>query len=392
MNSYGLNNSFCKTMGKFAKTESYPLTDRLLEILKKKYLTQDGRATYNEGTTKKGDIVTHSSQLPSALYLSCSNIEDEDLVCLKNCTTLGLSNCDLITNVSSLGGVHQLCLSYYHNIADLSPLSHVHSLVLHGHKLKDLSIFSHNTTLDLTECEGVEDISPLAKSSTLETLRLESTKIADISPLAESKTLVTLDLWECSEITDISPLCNIPTLTHLVLSRCYGITDISSLEKAQALESLELACCYNITDVSSLANCSSLTYLQLSSSHGVENVSTFASSNIERLEIDGCTKIADVDVAALAKSKITYLDLSFCTDITDVSSLGESKTLETLVLNDCTGIADVSALGKSTSLKKLYLIGCTGLTSVSSLENIENIWLKGCTGVTDYSAVTHAKR
>jgi len=73
----------------------------------------------------------------------------------------------------------------------------------------------------------VDDISPLASLTNLETVTLDGNQISDISPLASLTSLTRLYFDE-NQINDISPLASLTGLTELSLEH-NEISDISPL-------------------------------------------------------------------------------------------------------------------------------------------------------------------
>jgi Leucine-rich repeat (LRR) protein len=75
------------------------------------------------------------------LYLNLSeNNKITDVSLLGNVHTLKLSFCEKITDVSALGNVHTLELMYCKNINDFSALINVHTLNLCGCEITDVSV------------------------------------------------------------------------------------------------------------------------------------------------------------------------------------------------------------------------------------------------------------
>ena len=120
---------------------------------------------------------------------------------------LNLNGCKNITDVSTLGNVHTLDLSYC-EITDVSALGNVHTLNLrYCENITDVSALGNVHTLILSECENITDVSALGHVHTLNLWRCY--KITDVSALGNVHTLI---LWKCINITDVSALGNVYTL------------------------------------------------------------------------------------------------------------------------------------------------------------------------------------
>jgi len=105
--------------------------------------------------------------------------------------------------------------------------------------LNGFQYFTSLTSLDLSSCQQVRDLSPLASLTSLTSLNLrECEQISDLSPLASLTSLTSLDLSSCQQVRDLSPLASLTSLTSLDLSRCWQVRDLSPLAKLSNLQSL----------------------------------------------------------------------------------------------------------------------------------------------------------
>jgi hypothetical protein len=118
-----------------------------------------------------------------------------------------LFRCEGVTDVSSLGNVHKLTLSYCVNIRDVSALGNVH-------------------TLDLTYYQKVTDISALVD---VHSLTIQAFQGTDLSGL---RNVVILDISESPNVSDISCLKNVQSLN---ISKCPEIHDFTGLHRLKEL-------------------------------------------------------------------------------------------------------------------------------------------------------------
>jgi internalin A len=104
----------------------------------------------------------------------------------------------------------------------------------------DVCIFSHLTGLkELFLGKGeLDDLSPLASATQLESLRASLNQVSDISALAKLKKLDRLDLGH-TQVKDLSPLAELTALTELQLDST-PVEDIGPLAKLTLLEVLSL--------------------------------------------------------------------------------------------------------------------------------------------------------
>ena len=85
------------------------------------------------------------------------------------------------------------------------------------------------------------------------------TGIPDLSFLTG---LTSLNLSKCGALTDVSGLSGLTGLTSLNLSSCEALTDVSVLSGLTGLTSLNLSWCRAVTDVSGLSGLTGLTSLE----------------------------------------------------------------------------------------------------------------------------------
>ena len=91
-----------------------------------------------------------------------------DVSALGNVHTLYLSWCQGITDVSALGNVHELHLSGCDNITDVSALGNVHTLYLSGcRNVTDVNALGNVHTLYLSGCRNVTNVSALGNVQSL---------------------------------------------------------------------------------------------------------------------------------------------------------------------------------------------------------------------------------
>jgi hypothetical protein len=156
---------------------------------------------------------------------------------------------------------------------------------------------THLTSLDLSWCDQLSDISSLASMSSLTTLGLHGcSQLSNIS-LANMSSLVDLDLNGCSQLSDIS-LTNMSSLTTLNLSYCIQLSNIS-LTNMSSLTTLNLSYCIQLSDLSPLANLNSLTTLNLSGCNQLSDLSPLANLNgLTSLNLHRCRQLSDLSPLA----------------------------------------------------------------------------------------------
>ncbi|CBH14182.1 leucine-rich repeat protein (LRRP), putative [Trypanosoma brucei gambiense DAL972] len=291
------------------------------------------RELYLIGTSMRGNSLRGLGATTSLLNLcivSCGCLTDvlhiADVQVLRQLT---LESCtSLEEGVGKLGGLpalYELDLSYS-SIVDvfLQGLSSSRSLV----------------KLNLSWCDQLTDVSPLAELKTLKYLNLQSCEavVAGIGDLGKLPGLYELDL-SCTPITDcaLRDLCSSRSLVRLDISSCDNLTDLSALVSLKTLGELNLDACTEVKQ-------------------GIGNISQLP----ELRRLDGtCLPITDDSLRDLSASRsLVVLCLDTCMDITDVSCLAAVKTLEEISLNSCLSVEKgVEALTTLPRLRSVNLRG-----------------------------------
>jgi internalin A len=103
------------------------------------------------------------------------------------------------------------------------------------------------TSLDLSGCERLSDVSALSGLTALTSLNLSSCEqLLDVSALSGLTALTSLKLIGCEQLSDVSALSGLTALTSLNLSFCMQLSDVSALSGLTALTSLDLLGCSHV--------------------------------------------------------------------------------------------------------------------------------------------------
>ena len=158
--------------------------------------------------------------------------------------------------------------------ADLRRLTSLNLSQAKVHEL-DVCLFPYMVNLkELFLGPGdLEDLSPIANCTKLETLRASLNKVSDISPLAKMTRMDRLDLGR-TQVKDLTPLANMTALTELVLDST-PVEDVSPLSNLKKLENLSLKRT-KIKDVSPLANLKKLKTIYVADTPADEDPMSFA--------------------------------------------------------------------------------------------------------------------
>jgi Leucine-rich repeat (LRR) protein len=146
------------------------------------------------------------------------------------------------------------------------------------------------------------------KTSSLHGVKREGISAQDIflNPKMRSLQTLTLSEFDRSVIDDVSVLAKLTTLKSLNLSKT-KIENISALEHLTNLKWLSLRIT-NVENVSALAKLTKLESLNLDLT-SVANMSTLNNlTNLKELNLLG-TKVSDVEVSALKNKRIVFLSM-----------------------------------------------------------------------------------
>ncbi len=128
--------------------------------------------------------------------------------------------------------------------------------------MRRLGTLTNLTSLDLSGCYNISDLTPLSNLTNLTELTLgDCDNISDLLPLSNLTNLTYLYLYGCDNISDLTPLSNLTNLEVLDI-RWTNVKSLNGLENAGNLRILYVAGC-GLTDTSALevSGCmSALTY------------------------------------------------------------------------------------------------------------------------------------
>ena len=196
----------------------------------------------------------------------------------------------------------------------------------------------------------------------IEELRITlRTEITDVSPLVGLGKLKRLHLQGCLHLQDLSPLARITSLEDLVLPpkttdeqfgkiiprllhlkslslhRCSQVTDLSALAGLEDLSELSLEGLFWLKDLTPLTELPSLAGLKMSYTH-IRDISPLAHlSGLISLTIEGNGKLRDISPLSRL-TKLTFLTLSACSYVRDVSALTTLTNLRRLNLRHSRGV------------------------------------------------------
>jgi len=157
--------------------------------------------------------------------------------------------------------------------ADLTKLKSLNLSQIEGLQELDICLFAHAKQLkELFLGRGeIDDLSPIAGLTQLETLRASMNPIKDIGPLEKMTKMDRLDL-ALTQVSDLTPLAGMTELTFLMLDNTQ-VEDLTPLGKLTKLERLDVQRT-KVKDFRPLAGLKSLKFLYVSGCPGELDAAT----------------------------------------------------------------------------------------------------------------------
>ena len=322
------------------------------------------------------DGIHHFPRLTSLTLSDCDQLRDlSPLVGLPQLIFLAISRCSQLS-VLDLKGLTQLTSL---NVSDCSQLSRV-----------SLSDLAQLNLLNLSHCSLLSSIS-LAGLMQLTSLSLSGcSQLRNISPLTDLTHMTSLDLSGCSQLGSIT-LAGLTELTSLDLSYCSELSTLSLTGLTQ-LNSLSLSHCSRLSDLTSLSGLTELTSLDLSYCSELSNLNSLKSlMQLNSLDLSYCPQLSSLNPLK-GLMQLTSLSLSHCSQLRDLSPLADLVQLSSLNLSYCTQFHDLSPLKSLTQLSSLDVSGCSQLRDLNALIGLNNLEELVLYGVRDKMSIPQSLR
>ncbi|MCI9035830.1 MAG: hypothetical protein HFJ08_17720 [Lachnospiraceae bacterium] len=270
---------------------------------------------------------------------------------------------------------NDLFLQGIENIEAFSNVEHLRLESVHAKDLSPLLKLEHLTTLELIDCERVEDFSALYQMPQLESLTVDSNKLRDISFVSNMPNLKELSIQN-SLVIKLDALADCAdTLQKLDLSSNYKVADRNYTVVSQLtnLTQLTLTASYDHEDppfLPQLANMPKLTQLSI---QGYDDFSPIADAPL--LEKVTLTRCYANDYSAL--ESLPHLTSLCLNDISimenTLETVGKLTSLEQLYLDDDFIWGDCNALLNLPNLKEYSMKDCTTGFDVNNIQLNENL-------------------
>ena len=255
--------------------------------------------------------------------------------------------------------------------------------------LAGLEVSKSLSTLDLSGCGELRDVSILRTMRNLTTLTLRDSGVTDASFAAawDQSGVRELDVSACTGIRKPALLHTLPDL-EVLCAASSGLTDagLRTVAQCPALRRLIVSDCEQLTDLSPLSTLDGLTHLDASNTP----VATLAPREEEAVEK---RKEAEDDTPAAETAETAASKEAAPTSTTPVAGWSESSHLRQVVLRGCPAITDVSALRCLGELRSIDLtdsgVSAVGfehswqrcasleevvLTNCASLAHVRGLW------------------
>jgi internalin A len=280
----------------------------------------------------------------------------------------------------ALASVQTLTLHHYIGVMSLDVLSVCTQLTwldLSKADITDVDVLTNLTalrTLDLTECDQLENVDGLAGCEALSVLKLSKcSSLTNIDGVAHCKALESVELHHCKALSSLAPLADLPVLSlwsdeHLHLEDCNALVDLDGLQRCTGLVSVNLKMSSRpaaaLQNVDGLVGCAELTRVDLSHTHVADIGGLAGKKKLTTLDLWGAT-LTNVDALADC-SALTTLDLRSST-VEHVDGLGSCEALESVDLGYCRDLKNIRGLASLTGLTKLGLNDVSAQAIVGSL-------------------------
>ena len=232
--------------------------------------------------------------------------------------------------------------------------------------LKGLEKATNLTELIIENPHSISDITPIAKLTKLQTLKIYNNSISDLSPIAELSQLKQLTFLR-GYVEDLSPLAGLTKLTELSIGQNW-IHDITPLKNLTELTKVSI---YSnpLSDISPLANLKHLNSLYLSNNKIIDISPLAGLTQLRRLDIDN-NLISDLaPLSGLIHLNTLYF---YNNPLSDISPLVNLQELGSLEFRE--PIPDISPLSALTKLKSLkFLVPPPEIESLATMVSLNTL-------------------
>ena len=295
-----------------------------------------------------------------------------------------------VTELPQLKKLHVWTYSKLHNVDTLRELPQLTSFsAAYNYRLSNIDFLegcANLVTLNLSNCENLNDFSVIARLPKLRSLTLSGTSVSNLAFLCNHPDLIELKVSNCKKITDWAPIWSLKKLNRIDLSSNSGIVDLEMLDCLDSLETLHLTGCASLVSIAKLSGASRLKDIRLSGDlddDALQPISTITS--LRYVDIIGNRSVSNVQFLTACQS-LMQVHLHDCVSLKSLDGLSADGLLAVSVR----GCSNVQRLPQNCSFPELRFVdlgdtAISDLTPLSEAQFLEDISISGCLQVRDLS-------
>lgn len=256
-------------------------------------------------------------------------------------------------NITDLGVYDSI---FKHNLSGMDAFPNLLYLSLNYESVEDISALSQFPDLlglELTDCDDVNDYSPLMTLTNLEELSIQSSQLKSIDFIRQMPNLASFSI-EDTQVSSISALESCPGLTQLSLVDNAEIDDFTVISGLTQLTTLELVLNYGGT-IPSLAGLTQLQ--QLSVKYAGDLTPLRDAPSVAYLALEDCSGW-ELDAVASMEGLTTLVINDFSSYVDSLEPLTRLPNLITLSLDDTSVFGNIEEIFGMPTLRYLYLDDC----------------------------------
>lgn len=273
-----------------------------------------------------------------------------------------ITNDDLRTIVRNNPYLESLDISDCDNIDDFSPLN----------KLSNLFELSVNN------CNNFANLRSIAGCKNLEVLNIGNTKVKNLDGIANFKKLKIFNC-SCNSIFNLNTIENCENLVELILWGSFSLNDISAMDSLVNLRLVDIDYT-SVEDLFPLAKCSNLEFLFMDNCVRLSDTYTLSAlKNLRCLLIDGSSIFLEDQLESISGLvNLEYLTMKF-RRINTLKYFSRLNKMKELILEGC-NISDLSPIENMVDMKKLDITGNSQVRDLSPIYKMKSLKKLICGG------------
>ena len=273
-------------------------------------------------------------------------------------------------NITDLGAYDSI---FERNIDKLTAFPNLLYLDLNYESLEDITVLSQFPDLRglvLTDCDDINDYSPLMNLTNLETLGIQSTQLKSIDFITQMPSLTSLSI-EDTQVSNLSALDSCPGITYLSLIDNYEIQDYSAVSRLTQLTDLTLEMNYGGT-LPSLAELNQLQWLTIKYAGDLSPLKD--ATSVTSLSLDTCSGW-ELDSVTAMQGLNTMIIKDFSSYEESMTPLTQLTNMKALSLEGTPIFGNIEEIFGIPTLQYLYLDDCQVGLNFDSLPTNETLEL-----------------